>query len=113
MTWIGRLRSLPFSSAAFIVFDQASSLHFDCYAFGRDGDIILGKELTWGDGVYPVKANLKSSMVQDIFKFSCLWSFHRDEKVELEISAGLHTMRLSVNPDDNLLGLNGYQTYRY
>ena len=85
-------------------FDESSSLDFAYYAFGRDGDVILDEELTWGDDVYPVNANLKSSMDQDIFKFSYLWSFHRDEKVELGLSAGLHVTRLSVNLDGTFNG---------
>ena len=85
-------------------FDDSSSLDFSYYSFKRDGNTILDEQLTWGDDVYPINTNLLSEMNQDIYKFSYLWSFHHDEKVELGGSIGMHITRFEVNLEGSLNG---------
>ncbi|MET0051729.1 MAG: hypothetical protein ABW095_11695 [Candidatus Thiodiazotropha sp.] len=78
-------------------FTPAHSVDFSWFSFDRDGEVVLDEELTWGDDVYPINANLDTRMGRDTYRTSYIWSFHHDEKVELGVSLGLHVTQFSVD----------------
>ncbi|MET0066686.1 MAG: hypothetical protein ABW076_10130 [Candidatus Thiodiazotropha sp.] len=78
-------------------FTPSHSVDFSYYGFDRDGEVVLDQELTWGDQVYPINANLDTRMSRETYRGSYNWSFHHDEKVELGLSLGLHVTQFSVD----------------
>ncbi|MBL3590979.1 MAG: hypothetical protein JMN24_14455 [gamma proteobacterium endosymbiont of Lamellibrachia anaximandri] len=77
-------------------FTEQSSIDFSYYRVNRDGSTVLDTEIHWGGNIYPINANLDSSLNTDTYKIAYVWSFHHDEKVELGLSAGLHITSFNV-----------------
>ncbi len=85
-------------------FRPKHALTFTWFSINSDGDRIIEEEFDWeneaGDTItIPVGAKVVSSLSYDILKVGYLWSFHRTDKVEMGVGAGLHITRFSFDLD--------------
>jgi hypothetical protein len=85
-------------------FRPRHALTFAWFSINSDGDKTIDEEFDWldedGDTItIPVGARVVSSLSYDILKVGYLWSFHRTDKVEMGVGAGLHITRLSFDLD--------------
>ena len=85
-------------------FRPRHALTFALFSINSDGDKIIDEEFDWLDEdgntiTIPVGARVVSSLSYDILKVGYLWSFHRTDKVEMGVGAGLHITRLSFDLD--------------
>ncbi len=69
--------------------------------FSRDGSAILNKEITIGDEVFPVGANVASEFKLKVIPISYMYSFMKREKFELAGGIGLHWYRIDFKAAGN------------
>ena len=60
------------------------------YRFKRTGFTNLGKEISFGDIVFPTASGVDSQTRLTVVKLSYLYSFYHEPRVELGLGAGLH-----------------------
>jgi len=85
-------------------FRPQHALTYSWYNINSNGAKRLEEEISWVDQegneiIIPVNAEVLSNLSYDIFKVGYLWSFHRTDKVELGVGAGLHITRLGLDLD--------------
>lgn len=62
----------------------------------RDAQKTISGEIRFGDEVFPVSANVKSTFDSDVLKLTYGWSFWREGSNELALLLGLHTTKFKV-----------------
>ena len=85
-------------------FKPKHALTYSWYSINSEGNKTIETQFDWVDEdgneiVVPVGAQAVSNLDYDIFKVGYLWSFHRTDKVELGVGAGLHITRLFLSMD--------------
>ncbi len=69
---------------------------FDYYKLERDGTAITRRDIDFGDVNIPAGSALNSFYDQETIKFSYLYSFFQDERIELGIGGGLHISEIDL-----------------
>lgn len=80
-------------------FTKNQALTYSWYSINSTGDVTLDQQIDWGDTTIPVGATVQSEFDYDIYKLGYLWSFYRNNKVNLSVGAGLHITRFKINLD--------------
>jgi len=82
-------------------FKPKHALTYSWYSISSEGNKTIEEAFEWVDPdgnpiTIPVNAQVLSNLDYDIFKVGYLWSFHRTDKVEMGVGAGLHITRLAL-----------------
>ena len=83
-------------------FKPKHAVTYSWYSINSEGNKTLETEFEWVDEdgntiTIPLGAQVVSNLDYDIFKVGYLWSFHRTDKVEMGVGAGLHITRLALD----------------
>jgi len=62
----------------------------------RDAQKTISGEISFGDSVFPVSADVSSTFDTDVWKLTYGWSFWREGGSELALLLGLHTTKFKV-----------------
>lgn len=66
------------------------------YDLRFDGSRVIDTQIDWGDQTFPINTGIDSRLTMRVLKAAYVYSFYRNDDVELAASAGLHTMRVSM-----------------
>lgn len=70
---------------------------FTWFSLRRSGRTTLGRDLEFGDTVFPLGSTVKSSFDFDIYKGGYSYSFLQDDRVDLAASVGLYIAPISFD----------------
>ena len=83
-------------------FNPRHSVGFSYYDVKRRGTRLLNDSITIGDVTYSAGGAINSQLDIGLYRFFYNWSFHRDEKVELGLSAGMYFADIRFSFNSNL-----------
>src|SRR5215831_8330948 len=76
---------------------ERGRLEFEYYQLDRDATVVLDREVTWGDVVYPVAAQVSSVLDTTIYRLIAGYSLQRTSQAEFGIALGLHVTHFAVS----------------
>lgn len=71
-------------------------LNAEYYALGRRNETTIDRDLTVGDTIFPVNANLRSGFDSDVIRFTVGNRFYQTKNFEIGAAVGLHGTDFSV-----------------
>lgn len=75
---------------AYYRFSDAHRIDFSTFEIDRDGRQVLQLDVDLDDQTYNIGDTLVSDITYELFKVAYGYSFHRTDRIELGVSAGLH-----------------------
>ena len=88
-------------------FNDRHRIDFSAFDLSRSKNRVIDEEITWGDTVYPINANIRSEFDLAIYKLAYTWSFMRRDKGYLGLTGGLYIASLGATISEPQLGSAG------
>jgi hypothetical protein len=78
-------------------FHDRHKLRASWFNYSRTRSAVIDQEISWGDEVFPVDAEIRSKFDFDVYQLGYEYAFRRRESHELTASVGLHVTDLSAS----------------
>jgi hypothetical protein len=88
-------KTLPWFQAG-LRFGERWRAELEYFSLQRDGTRASGREIVWGDAVFPASATLSSEFGSDVFRASLGYSLLRNDATEAGAVFGVHVTRFRI-----------------
>jgi hypothetical protein len=85
-------------------FNERHGVGFAWYDIKFTGSRVLGRDIIWGDLVFPLSTQVDSELKYTVYKLNYQYSLYHNDKVELGGLAGFHVMHTSASINASGIG---------
>lgn len=80
-------------------------IHFDCFDLSRSASKRIGRDIEFGDTVYPIGSDVDTRFGLQMFDLTYGYSFLQDDRMDLAVTFGIHGLRTHIRLDAANLGM--------